>query len=217
MSGDRAGKAILFDLDGTLSDPKSGLVNCVNHALQALGRAPMPAAELDWMIGPPLHESFEKLLGAEMGAKAVTLYRQRYGEIGLFENTLYPGVAAALADIAKLGAPMFVATAKLEPFAQRIIAHFGLSGFFAQVYGSQPDGARARKSELIAHICAQEKISGGVMIGDRAYDALGAKANGFASIGVLWGYGARSELAQAGCDALVARMDELKPAVAALL
>lgn len=213
-----AGRAVLFDLDGTISDPKAGLVDCLNFALRELGLPEQPAESLGWVVGPPLAESFVRLAGPEKAPQALALYRSRYGETGLFQNQLYPGVEAAAAALQAAGARLYVATAKLEPFARRIVDHFGLSRYFVQVYGSQPDGAFARKDALIERILRLERLAGpAVMIGDREYDCLGARANGLKSIGVLWGYGARAELERAGCDALADAPGDLPALVASLL
>ncbi|MGF9756095.1 HAD family hydrolase [Microvirga sp. 0TCS3.31] len=196
----------LFDLDGTLTDPKTGITRSVQYALDKLGRPVPEADELTWMIGPPLIAGFTELLGgADEVQEAVHLYRERYGTIGLFENEVYAGIPALLQHLQEKGVRLYVATSKLQVFAQRIFDHFELSRFFSEIYGSDLDNRNADKRDLIRHILEQERFdpADAVMIGDRKHDALGAKANGLASIGVTWGYGSRQELLDAGVACLV--------------
>jgi phosphoglycolate phosphatase len=194
---------LLFDLDGTLSDALPGITNCIRHALLALGRpAPEPEA-LRWCIGPPLKKSFLSLLGTddeELAETALVKYRERFASIGMFENTVYPSIHHALAELREAGHTLYVATSKPVVYADRIIDHFGLRPFFANVYGSELDGKRSDKTELIAYIMAREscRTSNTIMIGDRDYDMIGAKKNGINGIGALWGYGSPEELWNAG-------------------
>ncbi|QRM29691.1 HAD family hydrolase [Microvirga sp. VF16] len=196
----------LFDLDGTLTDPKTGITRSVQYALERLGR-PVPEADaLTWMIGPPLIAGFTELLGGTHEVQeAVRLYRERYSDVGLFENEVYAGIPALLQDLQEKGAHLYVATSKLHVFARRILEHFGLSGSFVEIYGSELDNRNADKRDLIRHILEQERFdpTRAVMIGDRKHDAIGAKANGIATIGVTWGYGSRQELLDAGTACLV--------------
>jgi phosphoglycolate phosphatase len=196
----------LFDLDGTLTDPKVGITRSVQYALERLGR-PVPEADaLTWMIGPPLVAGFAELLGGTHEVQeAVRLYRERYSDVGLFENEVYSGIPALLRQLRDQDVRLFVATSKLQIFARRILDHFGLSGSFVEIYGSEPDNRNADKRDLIRHVLAQERFdpAHAVMIGDREHDAIGAKANGIASIGVTWGYGSRKELKDAGAARLV--------------
>ncbi|MBJ6126632.1 HAD family hydrolase [Microvirga splendida] len=196
----------LFDLDGTLTDPKVGITRSVQYALDRLGRPVPEADELTWMIGPTIFASFTELLGgADEVQEAVRLYRERYGTIGLFENEVYAGIPALLEDLREKNVRLYVATSKLQVFARRILDHFDLSRFFVEIYGSEPDNRNADKRDLIRHILKQERFDpmGAVMIGDRKHDAIGAKANGLTSIGVTWGYGSRQELIEAGVACLV--------------
>jgi phosphoglycolate phosphatase len=196
----------LFDLDGTLTDPKTGITRSVQYALDKLGQ-PVPDADaLAWMIGPPLIASFTKLLGGpEDAPEALRLYRERFGVTGLFENEVYEGIPALLRDLRERGIRLFVATSKPHVYARRILDHFDLSQFFSEIYGSELDNRNADKRDLIRHILDQERFdpAQAVMIGDREHDAIGAKANGLASIGVTWGYGSRQELLDAGVACLV--------------
>jgi phosphoglycolate phosphatase len=194
---------ILFDLDGTLTDPREGIIACFKHALLGLGYCTPSDSDLERYIGPPLQDCFASLLGSE-GQKqidsAVALYRQRFSTEGMFENHVYPGVRAALTRLEGLGAALYVATSKPHVFAEPIVTHLGLKSHFRAVYGCELDGARSNKAELIAHVLREESLpaSATVMIGDRDHDIIGAKANGVFPIGVLWGYGTREELSAAG-------------------
>lgn len=209
----------LFDLDGTLTDPKTGITRSIQYALDRLGR-PVPEADaLTWMIGPPLIAGFAKLLGdPEEAPEAVRLYRERFGDVGLFENEVYPGIPDVLETLQAAGIRLFVATSKPHVFARRIIEHFGLSRFFREVYGSELDNRNADKRDLIRHILDQERFAptAAVMIGDREHDAIGARANGMASIGVTWGYGSRQELMNAGVARLAEKPGDLKELILAL-
>ncbi|PVB60986.1 HAD family hydrolase [Labrenzia sp. 011] len=190
---------LLFDLDGTLTDPFEGITRSIRYALEKMG-APVPAAEeLRWCIGPPLPESFRVLLGTDDQsrlAQAVAFYRERYTVTGLFENALIEGIPETLARLTAAGYCLHVCTSKPHVYARRIVEHFGLMSYFGKVYGSELDGTRSAKSDLIAHILEQEAVGAAqaVMIGDRKHDLIGANANGVAGIGVLWGYGSREEL-----------------------
>jgi phosphoglycolate phosphatase len=198
---------VLFDLDGTLSDPREGIVACLKHALRRLGRYCPSDSELSRFIGPPLQEIFGTLLGSTDPKDidfAVTLYRQRFSSTGMFENSVYPGIQSALTTLRGSGATLFVVTSKPHVFAKRIVEHFELVGYFRAVYGSELDGTRSNKSDLIAHVLKSESLSphATAMVGDRAHDIVGAKAHGVFPIGVLWGYGSNDELIAAGATTL---------------
>src|SRR5215469_1393242 len=151
---------ICFDLDGTLSDPKLGITRSIQHAHRELGRPFQGADDLTWCIGPPLLGSFKKLLDSRKEAEnALLLYRERFTETGIYENELHPGIAAALSGLKSSGRRMFVATSKPKAFADRIIEHFGLSPYFEGIYGSEFDGTRSDKSELLGWVVAQERLS----------------------------------------------------------
>jgi phosphoglycolate phosphatase len=218
--------AVIFDLDGTLTDSRPGIVRTTRYALQRLNEktgkaAPIPEeAALDFMIGPPLRDTFAKLVGPDLVEPLLGFYRERYTTIGLFENAVYEGVPEALEALQTSGRRLFVATSKNEADARRILDHFGLAGLFAEIYGAQNDGGRAIKSDLLNFLLARERINAGagniVMIGDRKYDVLGANAVGIKAIGALWGYGTREELSQAGADRLVAAPGGIFGAVEAM-
>ncbi len=197
---------ILFDLDGTLTDPREGFIASIKHALVTLGCALCPDDEIARHIGPPLEETLKLLLRDDPSRipTAVTLYRERYGTRGCLENAVYPGVEASLEDLQASGATLFVATSKPHVFADRILTHFNLKRFFRAIYGSELDGTRANKGHLIAHLLEREALwpQETFMVGDRAHDVIGAAANGVPSIGVLWGYGSYAELTAAGASAV---------------
>ena len=217
--------AVVFDLDGTLTDSAPGILRSTRSALERLNAAggaavPVPAAtELRWIIGPPLQESFAKLVGADRAPTLLSLFRERYSTIGLFENSLCDGVVEALDRLTALDCRLFVATSKAEPYARRILDHFGLTKYFKQIYGAEMDGRRSSKTELLTYLLGRERISETrrvVMIGDRRYDALGARAVGIRAIGALWGYGDAKELAAAGADPLIETPRQIPAAVAAV-
>jgi phosphoglycolate phosphatase len=195
--------ALYFDLDGTLTDPKPGITGSIQYALQKLD-LPVPSQdELTWCIGPPLRASFVTMLGGEDRADlAVSFYRERFGDVGLYENSLYPGIKDVLTALGCSNRRMFVATSKLQIFAERIIDHFGLSGHFERVFGAELDGTRVHKTDLLAYALKTTGVnaSQALMIGDRSYDIIGAKNNGMAAIGVLYGYGSKEELIGAGAS-----------------
>lgn len=190
---------ILFDLDGTLIDPFVGITRSIQYALERMN-APVPEADaLRWCIGPPLWESFEVLLSTSDRReldRAVAFYRERFTVDGLYENTLIEGIDALVASLSTEGRKLFVATSKPHAYAGKIVEHFGLMPYFGKVYGSELDGTRSAKADLIAHLLQQEGMSAKscVMIGDRKHDLIGAHANEVASVGVTWGYGGPGEL-----------------------
>jgi phosphoglycolate phosphatase len=196
-------QVVLFDLDGTLTDPKEGITACIRYALTRLGRVSPSADELTWCIGPPLSKSLEQLLADAspgLAGEALALYRERYAAQGIFEARLYPGVAEMLDELCAAGVRLFVATSKPLPFARTVLDHFGLTQFFTAVYGSELDGTRSDKGELIAYVLQQQGLApGGVaMVGDRKHDMWGARQNRVLPIGAGWGYGSLQELEQAG-------------------
>jgi phosphoglycolate phosphatase len=206
--------AVLFDLDGTLTDPKLGITRSIQHALRELGNTPPDCDELTWCIGPPLRPSLGQLLGSTDDGlldRALVLYRERFSTVGLFENTLFPEIPAVLHALRAAGYRTYVATSKPHVFASRIVEHFGLAPLFDRVYGSELDGRRVDKGELIAYALAEEKLEPGrvVMVGDREHDMIGACCCGLPAIGVTWGYGAESELRAHGAHRLAHRPEEI--------
>jgi len=200
-------RAVLFDLDGTLTDPKPGITECIRHALGGLGRTPPPAEELLWCIGPPLSASFATLLETTddaLIARSLALYRERFGTVGLYENAVYPGIPEAVAAVRAAGFATFVATSKPHVYARRIVEHFRLDTLFDGVYGSEMDGTRVEKADLIAYALAEERLAPGrvLMIGDRQHDMIGARRCGVRAIGVSYGYGSEAELRAHGAEAI---------------
>lgn len=212
---------MLLDLDGTLTDPRAGIVRCLRHALERLER-PCPAeATLASYIGPPLRGTFRTLLATSDGAlieRAMELYRERFAEVGLYENEVYEDIPAALDALGRAGHRLFVTTSKPAVFAERIVRHFALDHHFAGVYGPTLDGRLDDKAELVAHLLEAERLAAAevVMVGDRAADVVAARRNGMRSIGVLWGYGSRDELLGAGADAVCATPRDLPDGLAAV-
>ncbi len=207
---------VFIDLDGTLTDPREGMVNCFEYALQRLGIAVDPAVRLESYIGPPLHDSFRELCGGEDDfERAVACYRERFATLGLYENRVYDGIPEALDSLAAEAASLHLVTSKPTLFAERIVEHFGLAHHFDAVYGSHLDGRLGDKSELIAEVLAREGIDPvrAIMIGDRKFDMLGAKHHDIRTLGVLWGYGTRAELLAAGADALCEHPREMRALV----
>jgi phosphoglycolate phosphatase len=203
---------LVFDLDGTLTDPELGISRCIVYALERMG-VPVPErTQLRRHIGPPLRQVFGELLATSDPAlieRAVAVYRERFGEVGLYENELYPGTAEGIEHLAGSGHRLFVATTKAEVYARRIIEHFQLGHHFVEVYGAALSGAGSHKSELLARLVMEHGIEPveSVMIGDRGSDVSGARVNGLRTVGVLWGYGTAEELADA--DLQVGTWDEL--------
>jgi phosphoglycolate phosphatase len=209
---------VLLDLDGTLTDPASGILSAVRAALVELGRPPPEAAALRWVIGPPLRASFARLLGGtDQVETALALYRERYGAGGLFDAELYPGVRAALAAMAGRGWRLWLCTAKPAVYAERIVDHFGLAPPIAAVYGPDLDGRFDDKGDLIAHILSTTGAdpARAVMVGDRGSDISAARRNGLRALAVGWGYGDAAELADA--NAHCAEMAALPGMVGRLL
>jgi phosphoglycolate phosphatase len=209
----RAKLDVLFDLDGTLTDSRLGIVRCIGYALERLGRMVPEDDMLATFIGPPLAETFAVLLETAEEthvAEAISHYRERFGATGMFENALYPGVAECLAQLRSGGHRLWVATSKAHVYARPILAHFGIDDLFTGIYGSELNGENAEKRALIRTLLGREAIDStrAVMIGDRRHDIDGALANGVSSIGALWGYGSREELQSAGAHRLAASIHE---------
>lgn len=208
---------LFFDLDGTLTDPAQGITNSFVHALKYFG-IEIPSYEtLCTFIGPPLPETFKTQFGfdEQKVAEGVIKYREYFATKGLLENSVYPGIPELLAGLKAAGKKLVVATSKPEEYSVRIIEHFGLAQYFENVCGSLMDESRSKKDEVIAyaiernHISDKSKI---LMIGDRKHDILGAKKIGLKSCGVLFGYGSREELEEAGADFIsenLSRLDKI--------
>ncbi len=194
--------AVLFDLDGTLTDPEEGITRSFRYALHRSGIEELDPVRLRRVIGPPLLESFIKLYGFSQidALLAVESYREYFSEKGIFENQIYPETEEMLNTLQKSGMKLIVATSKPAVFARRILEHFGISRYFTFVAGSELDGTRTGKAEVIRWALSQtgESPDHAVMVGDRMHDMIGAVETGVHPVGVLYGYGSRDELAGAG-------------------
>ncbi len=210
---------VLLDLDGTLTDPKPGITGCISYALNQLGHPSPPSDELTWCIGPPLRGSFCELVGEDRADEALAKYRERFADVGLFENEVYPGVHDCLASLTETGFNLALATSKPFVYAERIIEHFALRPYFTRLYGSELDGTRADKTDLIAYIreCEGIELDMAMMVGDRRHDIEGAKANGIRGIGVLYGYGSAEELSAAGARRLCEAPRDIPEAIDRIL
>jgi phosphoglycolate phosphatase len=207
-------RVIIFDLDGTLTDPKPGIVGSIRFALDQLNISCPDDDLLASYIGPPLRGTFATLLDTtdvDRIEEAMRLYRQRFAGTGLYENRVYDGVESMLERAGQAAHAVYVATSKPRVYAERIVNYFGLDGHLCKVYGSELDGRWDDKAQLLAHLLETEGVGThlALMIGDRAADIVAAKANGVRSIGVLWGYGTEDELKGAGADTLCATPQEL--------
>ncbi len=199
---------ILFDLDGTLTDPGIGITNSVMHALAHFGIAVTNRSELYRFIGPPLMDSFMEYYGCteEQAQMAVKVYRAYFADKGWAENTVYEGVEAMLSELVAAGKTLLVATSKPQVFAERILAHFGLDKYFTHICGVALQAPRGySKADVIREALSLAGVTDlrtAVMVGDRHHDIDGAKAVGMDSIGVLYGYGDRGEHETAGADVI---------------
>lgn len=205
---------IFFDLDGTLTDPMLGITSSVQYALSKFGISVRYLKELIPFIGPPLKESFQRFYGFsdEQADEAVAYYREYFSPKGIYENEIYAGIPQLLEDLSDAGFELAVATSKPGVYAERILKHFGIDEYFSLVVGSELDGTRVQKAEVIQHVLDVYGIVGkdAVMVGDREHDIKGAAACGVTSIGVLYGYGSRTELMEAGADHIVTTVKELR-------
>ncbi|MEF2868249.1 MAG: HAD-IA family hydrolase [Anaerobutyricum sp.] len=205
---------LLFDLDGTLTDPMVGITSSVQYALEKFGIHVRYLKELIPFIGPPLAESFQKFYGfsKEDAEKAIQYYREYYAPKGIFENEVYEGIPEMLAHLTEAGFTLLVATSKPTVFARKVLKHFGMEDYFSFVGGSELDGSRTKKAEVISYIlktCGIEAKEA-IMIGDRRHDIEGGKACGLESVGVLYGYGMEQELTEAGANHIIRTVAELE-------
>lgn len=199
---------ILFDLDGTLIDPKIGITQSVQYALKAFDIDEPDVNSLCKFIGPPLKDSFVHFYGFDekRALQAVEKYRERYSDIGIFEAELYPGIDKLLLQLCTASKRLLVATSKPTVYARRILEHFKIIDYFEFVSGSELDNTRTKKSEVIQYGLKQSRINdtgNALMIGDREYDIIGAKEVGIPSVGVLYGYGSYVELKNAGANFII--------------
>ncbi|MGN8646254.1 HAD family hydrolase [Gracilibacillus sp. HCP3S3_G5_1] len=208
-------KVILFDLDGTLSDPKIGITKSVQYALQRMDIMEPNMDKLECFIGPPLQTSFAEYYHFDEAQtqKAIALYRERFKEVGMFENELYPDVPNLLKTLKKQAFTLIVATSKPTVFAKQIVKHFNIDQYFELVVGSNLDGTRSSKTEIIQYILDkynERSLSDFIMIGDRKHDIIGANNTNIASIGVTYGYGSLEELSHSNPTHIVNNVNQLK-------
>lgn len=205
---------LLFDLDGTLTDPAVGITNSVAFALARFGIQNKDRKQLYPYIGPPLVNAFMEFAGLshEDAQKALIYYREYFAPKGIFENKPYEGIIQTLRTLKKAGKHLLVATSKPEPYARRIVEHFGMADYFEFVAGASMDEVRVKKEDVIRYAfdsCGITDTSSALMIGDRRHDMEGAAKNGIDSMGVLYGYGSREELEGAGAIYLAATPAEI--------
>ena len=205
---------IFFDLDGTLVDPRDGIVGSIQYALQALGEPARDPSFLTRFVGPPLAGTFRTLLGTDDPGRvreAIAAYRVRFVATGIHQHVLYEGIRDALRALCDSGFSLRVVTSKPGEYAERIVDARGLRSYFAGVHGSTLDGERTEKGALIRHVLEVKGLASRtvVMVGDRVHDVAGARENGVACVAVHWGFGSREELDAAGPDAIVDTVAEL--------
>ncbi|MEG2123876.1 MAG: HAD family hydrolase [Clostridium sp.] len=216
-------KIILFDLDGTLTDPMVGITKSVSHALKAYGIIEEDLEKLCPFIGPPLTDSFKEFYGfSEEDAKAaIPIFHEYFVGRGMYENKVYEGIEEMLGSLRDAGYTLAVATSKPEPFAIEILRHFSLLSYFDLVGGADMEEVRVKKGDVITYTLERLEMINGpldtlkasgniIMVGDRKHDICGAKEAGLPSIGVLYGYGSRAELTEAGADVIAATVKDLQ-------
>lgn len=206
---------LLFDLDGTLTDPMVGITKSVQYALKHYGIEEPDLKKLCPFIGPPLKDSFMEYyqFTPEQAVEAITIYREYFSVTGLYENMEYPGIRDMLAGLKAAGKNLYVATSKPELFSKQILEHFRLAEYFDFIGGANMDETRVKKGDVIRYVLEENHLTDPeeiVMIGDREHDIIGAKENGLDSIGVLYGYGSQEELQKAGADVIVESIKELR-------
>lgn len=204
-------KAILFDLDGTLTDSGEGIMNCAQLALEHFG-LPIPSRkEMRVFVGPPLQDTFVKFgVPADKTDEAIAVYRSRYIPIGKYENTPYPGIPELLENLVAHGHRLYVATSKPEFMSVDILEHFGLAKYFTRICGASMDQSRSTKADVIAYLLEETGEAGNmIMVGDTAFDVIGAAVHGIPAIGVSWGYGKVEDMEKAGAVAIAHSTQEL--------
>lgn len=206
---------VLFDLDGTISDSGEGITNSVKYSLKKFGIIEADYEKLKKFVGPPLYASYEKYYGFshEEAIKAVEYYREYYNAGGIFELRIYDGIIDLLKYLKESGKKVILATSKPEIYAEKIAEHFGFSQYFDNISGALLDGSRIEKADIITYALnrvGESDIGKCIMIGDRSFDVLGAKAFGMDSIGVTWGYGTREELEESGATYIADNAEEIR-------
>jgi phosphoglycolate phosphatase len=209
---------VLFDLDGTLTDPRKGILRSLSYAMERMGSPSPVDFDAGSVIGPPLQDSLARLLGSDdpsLIERALLLYRERYGTVGLFENRLYEGIHGMLHTLTARNLTLLIVTSKPTVYASRIADHFGISQIFSAVYGSEPVGPNTEKAELIGRALAGEDLNPAetLMVGDRRHDIEGARAWGIGAIAVSWGFGSREELLSARPEFIADHPREIPPCI----
>lgn len=204
-------KSVIFDLDGTLTDSGEGITKCVRLALEHFGIPVKNLDDLRFFVGPPLRDSFVKAgVPEDKVEEAIAVYRSRYTNVGLFENTPYSGIRELLEKLTALGYRLFVATSKPEEMAVRVLKKFDLFRYFERVCGATMDKSRDSKSAVIAYLLAEcRNGENAIMVGDTAFDVIGAAEHKIPTIGVSWGYGNAEEMKAAGAVSIANTPDEL--------
>lgn len=208
-------KNLLIDLDGTLTDPKIGITTSARYGLAKVGHPISDEVNIDWIIGPPLKASLAKILNVELNdplaEQALLGYRERFSVKGLYENHVFDDVPATLEQLGRMGLNLYLATAKPEVYARQILDHFDLLKYFKYPYGSELNGERTNKGDLIAYILEKEQLipEECLMVGDREHDIFGARRNGIETIAVAYGYGSAEEFAVARPKAIIQRFADL--------
>ncbi len=211
----------LFDLDGTLTDPRVGITKSVQYALHHFGIEEPDLTKLEAFIGPPLRDSFMEFYGfsKEQAEEAVKIYRERFKPVGIFENDIYVGIPEMLQELYNRGQKLAVASSKPDPFVHQILKHFHIEQYFSVIVGSELDGTRETKEEVveealrrldILNLSPQEKKRSCAMVGDRKFDIRGAMAYGLCSIGVRFGFAKEGELEAEGADFIAETVEELR-------
>ncbi len=197
-------KAILFDLDGTLTESGEGIIKSVQYALEKIGKPEPDGEKLRVFVGPPLLEQFMKYaqIDEETARQAVTLYRERYSVTGIFENRVYDGIPEVLEKLKGKGYALAVASSKPEYFVEKVLAHFDLASYFDVVVGSEMNGGRTKKADVIEETLKRLELEKHrdqvIMVGDKEHDVLGARQAGISCVAVAYGYGTMEELVKAG-------------------
>ena len=211
----------LFDLDGTLTDPREGITKSVQYALEKKGIIEPDLVKLEPFIGPPLRDSFMEKYGMNRteAEEAVAIYRERFAPIGVFENRIFDGIPELLKALSEEGVKVAIASSKPTIFVQKILKHFNIDAFFDVVVGSELDGRRDTKEEVVEEALRQlgilelsetEKKTSCAMIGDRKFDIQGAKAHGLTGVGVRFGFAPEGELEAEGADYIAETVEELQ-------
>ena len=204
-------KAIFFDLDGTLTDSGEGIMNCAELGLRHFG-LPVPSREkMRVFVGPPLDQTFIRFgVPADKTQEAIDVFRSRYRTVGKFENFPYPGIREALQTLQEQGHRLFVATSKPEVLAKEVLEHFDLARYFEQIAGATLDGSRSHKADVITYLLGLTgDVGQTVMVGDTAFDVLGAAEHGIPTLGVSWGYGEVADMQKAGAISIAHTVEEM--------